>query len=323
MKSNIVEKIPLKYRNYKINEIESGASDKLFYRIANNNNSYILIDFNNEKKDYQNFINVHSTMSNINVSVPNIFEADESNYLLITEDFGNQRFDKILNIYSLKELLQYAVQNLIIFKNNINYNIADDLITYDYSIFKSEISELPIYYYKHIHGYEISIDLVTEFYECWKKYFNSIKFEFSYFAHKDFNINNLMYLPQRKKHLKCGILDFQSAFWGECCWDLFSLLEDSRIFFDDQYNDYFIKNYYISTNQNISFKEFEEKYYFLNCSRQTRLLGRWVKLSQEINNSFYLDFIKTTKKRLLKSLYKLNKKDLISIYNKLVPDIHL
>ena len=85
MKSNIVEKIPLKYRNYKINEIESGASDKLFYRIANNNNSYILIDFNNEKKDYQNFINVHSTMSNINVSVPNIFEADESNYLLISK----------------------------------------------------------------------------------------------------------------------------------------------------------------------------------------------------------------------------------------------
>ena len=53
-----------------------------------------------------------------------------------------------------------------------------------------------------------------------------------------------MYLTSRKDHLKCGVLDFQSAFWGESCWDLFSLLEDSRVFFDEQFNDYFIQYYY-------------------------------------------------------------------------------
>ena len=46
---------------------------------------------------------------------------------------------------------------------------------------------------------------------------------------KDFNINNLILLPSKKNHLKCGIIDFQSAFWGESCWDLFSLLEDSSM----------------------------------------------------------------------------------------------
>jgi len=131
----------------------------------------------------------------------------------------------------------------------------------------------------------------------------------------------LMYLPLRKDHLKCGLLDFQSAFWGESCWDLFSLLEDSRIYFDDQFNDYFIKYFYNSTNQNIVFEEFIERYYALNCSRQTRLLGRWVKLSKELNQDFYLDFIETTKKRLFKGLEKLNRKDLKLIYGKLIPGV--
>jgi len=86
-------------------------------------------------------------------------------------------------------------------------------------------------------------------------------------AYKDFNINNLMYLPSRKKHLRCGILDFQSAFWGENCWDLFSLLEDSRVYFDNQYNEHFIKFFYKSTQQNIPFNDFKQKYYFnLICS---------------------------------------------------------
>ncbi|HJL58492.1 MAG TPA: hypothetical protein QGH05_04015, partial [Alphaproteobacteria bacterium] len=133
--------------------------------------------------------------------------------------------------------------------------------------------------------------------------------------------NNLVYLPLRKDHLKCGLLDFQGAFWGECCWDLFSLLEDSRIYFDDQFNDYFIKFYYKSTNQNIDINDFKEKYYMLNCARQTRLLGRWVKLSKELNQSFYLGFIETTKERLVKGIGKTNRKNLKIIYNKLIPGL--
>ena len=64
-----------------------------------------------------------------------------------------------------------------------------------------------------------------------------------------------------------------------------------------------------------------EKYYMLNCSRQTRLLGRWAKLSRELNENFYLDFIKITKKRLVKGIEKLNRKDLRLVYAKLMPGL--
>jgi len=321
MNFDLFENISSKYKNYKIKKIDNGASKRLFYRLSLNSDSVICLDSSNERKEYKNLIKVHSYLSKINISIPTIYEKDDINNILILEDFGNLRFDKILNEYPLENLLKCAVQTLTILKNEIFFDNLKDLKIYNYDIFKSEISEFPNYFYFYVHNKKISKNLLSEFYECWRKNFYLINFNFNNFVHKDFNINNLVYLPLRKKHLKCGILDFQSAFWGESCWDLFSLLEDSRIYFNDQYNEYFIKFFYQSTKQNIPFNDFKQKYYLLNCSRQTRLLGRWVKLSMESNQSFYLDFIKTTKKRLFQGLEKLNRNDLKSIYAKLIPGL--
>ena len=320
MTFDLFNKISLKYKDYKVEKIKSEASKRFFYRLSGKSNSVICLDSSNERKEYSDLLKVHSYLSKINVSIPDIYENDDANNILILEDFGNLRFDKILENYPLKSLLEYAVKSLTVLKKEIAFDCSKDLSIYNYNTFKSEISEFPNYYYPHVFRKEIPKNLSEEFYECWRKYFYSLSFNFINFVHKDFNINNLIYLPSRKGHLKCGILDFQSAFWGESCWDLFSLLEDSRIYFDDQFNDYFIKLYYHYTNQDIEFEDFIEKYYMLSCSRQTRLLGRWVKLSKELNQSFYLDFIKVTKKRLLKGLEKINRKDLRSVYNKLLSE---
>ena len=321
MNFDLFDKISSKYKDYKLEKIKNGASHRTFYRLIKGSNSLICLDSSNEKNEYKNFLKVHSYLSKINVSIPNIYENDDVNNILILEDFGNLRFDRILKDYPLKKLLEYAVRTLIVLKNDIYYNNSNDLSVYNYNTFKSEISEFHDFYYPYVHNKEISKNLTEEFYGCWQSYFDSINFNFINFVHKDFNINNLIYLPLRKDHLRCGLLDFQSAFWGECCWDLFSLLEDSRIYFDDQFNDYLIKLYYESTNQNIDIDDFKEKYYMLNCARQTRLLGRWVKLSKELNQSFYLGFIGTTKKRLIKGIEKTNRKNLKLIYSKLIPGL--
>ncbi len=321
MNFDLFDKISSKYKDYKIEKIKSEASKRTFYRLIKDSNSLVCLDSGNEKKEYNNFLKIHSYLSKVNVSIPNIYDNDDINNILILEDFGNLRFDKILKDYPLKKLLKYAVKTLIVLKNDIYYNNSYELSVYNYNVFKSEISEFLDFYYPYVHNKEISKNLIEEFYGCWQSYFDSINFNFINFVHKDFNINNLIYLPSRKDHLRCGILDFQGAFWGESCWDLFSLLEDSRIYFDDQFNDYFIKYYYKSTNQNIDIVDYKEKYYMLNCARQTRLLGRWVKLSMELNQSFYLGFIETTKRRLVKGIGKTKRKNLKLIYNKLIPGL--
>ena len=92
--------------------------------------------------------------------------------------------------------------------------------------------------------------------------------------------------------------------------------------FNDQHNEYFINYFCLKTNQENLTETFLNKYHFFNSSRQTRLLGRWVKLSKMFNQKWYLDFIETTNKRLIKSLKLPNMKKLDLFYKRIIPDLY-
>ena len=317
MTKKIVDNLSSEFQGYVINEIASGASKKKIYRIKKNNVSFILIDFSRDKNEFFNYLKVYNLLINKNICIPKIKEKNEKKLLILSEDLGDMRFDKIMTNKSKKELLKYAVDNLIILKNSFIFDKSILLERYNINIFESEIAELPEHYFPYI-GLKINKDILNDFKNIWLESFNKFDFDFNTFVHKDFNINNLILVPSNNGHLKCGIVDFQNAFWGESCWDLFSLLEDSRILFTDELNDYFVEYYFNATKQIISLSDFKIKFHFLNCSRQTRLLGRWVKLSKELNQNWYLDFISITLNRLQNSMQYLNDKKLKKYYNKYI-----
>ena len=127
-----------------------------------------------------------------------------------------------------------------------------------------------------------------------------------------------MYLSNRVGHLKCGILDFQNAFIGFSGWDVFSLLENPRIYFEDKYNDELVEYFFNNTNQNIDYKEFLIQYYFLNAARQTRIIGRWINLDKKNQNNNYSKYLNVTINRLKKSLYYLQNTKLSKLYKKIL-----
>ena len=285
--------------------------------MQDDDNSFILIDFNKDKKEYHNHFKVYNLIKDINISIPKIIDFNDDNLIIITQDFGKLRYDKIFEKFNLKDMLQYAVDTLIIIDNTIQHNEKYNLPIYSFNILKKEIMELEDFYlpYKKINRFS---DITNEFISLWKNAYDEYNFKFNKLSHKDFIFNNLLLLPHKKGHLKCGVIDFQSSYWGESCWDLFSLLEDSRINYDDQFNDSFIDYFYVNTNQQISLEDFKSRFYFLNCSRQTRLLGRWVKLYKESNDDTYLSFIPITLNRLKKSLKTLNNDKLNYFYDNYV-----
>ena len=128
-----------------------------------------------------------------------------------------------------------------------------------------------------------------------------------------------MHLPERDGHLKCGILDFQNAFIGFSGWDVFSLLENPRIYFEDKYNDELLEYYFNKTNQNLSYNEFLAQYYFLNTARQSRIIGRWINLDKKNKNNHYSKYLDVTIKRLEKSLYNLQNDKLSKLYDNIIP----
>ncbi len=305
----------MKFNLNEVYQIKSGASHKKIYRFKNLNEGGVFVDFSYNYKDYHSFLKVNKFLSNINISVPKIFDIDDSKNLILMEDFGNNRYDNIISSMDLKEILLNSINSLIEIQNThqsiTNYNLE----TYNFSSFKIEIAEFADFY---LPFKNISKAIAEEFFTIWQSEFENLNFNWNSFVHKDFELSNLMYLQNREGHLKCGILDYQNAFIGFSGWDMFSLLENPRIYFDDKYNDELIEYFYNNTNQNISFSEFLLQYYFLNTARQSRIIGRWINLDKKNKNNYYSKYINVTIKRLKKSLYYLQNQKLSKLYSKLI-----
>jgi len=216
----------MKFNFDDVYEIESGASHKKIYRFKNNNEGKIIVDFSYKHNDYLSFLEINNFLSMINISVPKIFDTDDTNCVIIMEDFGNIRYDKLINSIDPKDILIDAINSLIEIQNSQKPVVNKFLKQYDFASFRVEIAEFADFY---LSKKNIGKDVVDEFFYIWKSEFENLNFNWDSFVHKDFELSNLMHLSQRDGHLKCGILDFQNAFIGFSGWDVFSLLENPRI----------------------------------------------------------------------------------------------
>ena len=305
----------MKFNLQDVYRIKSGASHKKIYRFKKKNEGKIIVDFSYNFNDYSSFLEVNNFLSKMNISVPKIFETDDTQNIIIMEDFGDIRYDKLINRIDPKEILIDAINSLIEIQNSQKPIVNRYLKKYDFSTFEIEIAEFADFY---LPINNISNDVIDEFFYIWKSEFENLNFKWDSFVHKDFELSNLMHLEKRKRHLKCGILDFQNAFIGFSGWDVFSLLENPRIYFEDKYNDELLEYFFDNTNQSISFREFLIQYYFLNTARQTRIIGRWINLDKKNKNNNYSKYLNITVKRLQKSLFNLQNAKLSKLYDKII-----
>ncbi len=299
--------------NTYLEKIENGLSNKLIYRKTEKKNNKIIIDFSKDKQEFKNFLTVYEILLKINISIPRIYEVNQLQYKIYMQDFGNDRFNKIYNKDNLYKLLKIAVDNLIVIQNETNIKNIKNLKEYSFEDLKIELEEFVSYY---IPRKKISNFPTSKFYKLWESIFYSQNYDMKNFAHKDFEFVNLFFLKNYESYLKCGIIDFQSAFMGFIGWDLLSLLENPRINFTRDYNDKLIKYFYDNMSIIKNFDTFKEQYYVLSLARQTRLLGRWKKLITTNNDNQYKDYLKITKIRTIEILNNIKNDELRSIYEK-------
>jgi len=295
-------------------EIKGGLSKKKVFRKAEKKINKIIIDFSADSKEFDNYLKINKILSKINIAIPKVYEVHVKKKIIVIEDFGNKNFNKIINEKDLFKLLKLAVDSLIVIQNSIHKDDLYDLEKYTFSELRKEISEFVDYYlpYKKVTNFNIN-----NFYEIWEKIYDKQNFKFNSFVHKDFEFINLILLNNNNLHLRCGIIDFQSAFIGFKGWDLFSLLEFPRVNFTRKYNEDLIKYFYENITYSYDFESFRNQYYILNLARLTRLLGRWIKLSNKENNH-YLNFIDPTKERLISCLTNIKDQNLKNMYEKVL-----
>ena len=307
------------FNKVKIKELLQDASKRKYYRIKSNNKSFILLDSRAELKQFYDLLKIYEIIKDINISIPKIFNYDSNACMMILEDFGDNRFDKFINNPEYtSHLLKIAVDCLIVLKNSIKIKKNSYIQTYNIDFFKSELSEFVDWYIPFINKKNIDKKYKDDFYNIWEKKFYEIKLNSDSFVHRDYFCNNLFHLPFRNDHLKCGIIDYQGALLGDSVLDIVSLFEDSRRIINNYNKIELINNYLNKTQQIKQIDHFQLKYDFFGASRQTRILGRWVKLFKLNNKKEYLKYINTTWFWLEKNLNNPFLKEINSLYQDLV-----
>ena len=110
--------ISSKFKNYSFTKIKGGASKKIFYRLKKSDRSYILTDFNCNKTEYFNHLKVYKILKDLDISIPKIFESNDKDLTIIAQDFGDLRYDKIINKEPKQTIKTYQNNAIQIPTNN-------------------------------------------------------------------------------------------------------------------------------------------------------------------------------------------------------------
>ena len=185
------------------------------------------------------------------------------------------------------------------------YGLATDILLYINKNSKNFQKELPKYsnkklineallflqwYWPAIYKKPAKKIIIKQFVSIWKNLLNKNLKTKKVLVHRDFHIDNLFFLKDRKKLKACGLIDFQDAVIGPETYDLVSLLEDAR----RNVNQKIINKMYSKFEKRIPKKKkenFFKEYNTLAINRHLKVLGIFTRLSIRDKKKNYLKHI--------------------------------
>ena len=270
--------------------IETDASFRKYYRI--NKNNVLIMDAPNERgESVKSFQIIDKILSEMGISVPAIHCIDEKNGFILLEDLGDQVFSRILNSDNEYELYKNAIAVLAHiylesikkkFDNKKIYSFSIDILIEEASLFYEWFLE------KHC-----KISLVNEekieYQEIFKKIFYEIDFTSSSLVLRDYHVDNLILLKNRKGINQVGVIDFQDALIGSNAYDLVSLLEDVRRPIKTTLKEKLIEEYIDLTGYDLR-RLLQEMRYF-SIQRNLKIIGIFSRLKYRDGKPQYMELI--------------------------------
>ena len=245
----------------------------------------------------------------MHISVPKIIKSDLKKGNFLIEDFGINSYKNFLKKKNEYKLYNLAVDNLLHI-NKSSKKIQNKLPKYTNIKFIEESLLFLKWYWPAVIGTKAKKEIFDEFINIWNYLLTENLKTKKVLVHRDFHIDNLFFLQNRKKIKACGLIDFQDALIGPSSYDLMSLLEDAR----RNVNKIIILKMYKKFVKNLSTKNkenFSKEYKVLAANRHLKVIGIFTRLSVRDKKKNYLKHIPRLW-RLLEnnlednSLFKLN-----------------
>ncbi|MCH2546983.1 MAG: phosphotransferase [Alphaproteobacteria bacterium] len=274
------------------------ASFRRYERVFHNGKQAVLMDAPPEKEDIAPFILVDKYLQSIGLTVPQIIAEDKQNGFLLLEDLGDDSYTRLLancNDATLadqeKQLYLSAIEALAHLHNdNIQRPISLNVPEYNSAALMRELALFTDWFMPAVINDAAECEtLNAEFLALWSQLLAKYPLQNNVVVLRDYHADNLLWLPQRERVNRVGLLDFQDALIGHCAYDMVSLLEDARRDVLPQTVEAAIEHYCTLTS--CDYDSFMQTYAILGAQRQAKIIGIFVRLGIRDGKTHYTKFL--------------------------------
>jgi len=284
------------WSGYTIEVASSDASFRKYYRVIQNNHSYILMDSSLQIDSLTPFIDINFRLEKAGVNIPNIIEQNIDRGFLILEDLGSLHYLDILNESNYRELYKKAIDEII----KMQRADISNMLIYDRDFLIFEMDLMSEWYMREYLQKELNLKerlIISNTIETIADVVLSQPQ--GLFVHRDFHSRNIMI---QDEHI--SIIDFQDARSGAITYDLVSLLKDCYIEFDSIEIEKLALYYRDKKGLDIDDKTFIKWFDFMGLQRHIKVLGIFARLYIRDNKDDYLKDIPLVRKYILQTAIK-------------------
>lgn len=283
--------------SYRLWPLAGDASFRRYYRVEVEEKPFVLMDApipENPKL----FKELALVLQGQGLSVPEVFEAELTEGILLLSDLGDRLYLNDLNEKTAPELYQDALNALVQLQG-----CQAEIPTFDRNFLKREMDIFKEWYLERHLNVHITATLQSLIEDTFSLLVEVLEEQPYVFVHRDYHSRNLMILEKGNP----GILDFQDAMWGPITYDLVSLLQDCYISWPRQQvvgwaKDF--KNSAIQANRlknPISDEAWIRWFDFTGAQRHLKNLGIFSRLHHRDGKPHYLKNIPTPLNNILQT----------------------
>ncbi len=273
------------YAAARVERLAQDASFRRYLRLFGGLRPAVLMDAP-PPEDIRPFLRIGGYLVGIGVSVPEVFAADEDAGLLLEEDLGDDLLSALCCAPSAPSpFIAAAVDTLIAIQRS---SPPPDLPLWDAATMaQTAMATLFDWWWPAMFGAAPPDAARADFAAALEAMLAPIAAGPTCFVHRDYFVENLLWLPQRSGIRRIGVIDFQTAALGHPAYDLVSLLQDARRDIPRETEERAIAQY-LAARTDLDPDAFRTAYAACAAQRHLRVACQWVRLARRDGRPGYL-----------------------------------
>lgn len=273
-----------------LHPLPGDASARRYARVAGAD--LLLMEDRSDPQGFAAFLRLADHLRGLGLSAPEVRASDTDAGLALIEDFGSDTYGALLTRGADETALYALAIDALLHLHTATGACDVDVPGYTLDTLLDELSIFSNWFVPELRPDLPMQDFDAEWRRLWRRALYPVAHTRSALVLRDFHIDNLMLLSDRKGAARCGLLDFQDAVLGAAEYDLVSLLQDARRNLAPGLEAAMLERYIAHAPDQMGGRAvILNRYHLLGAQRHTRIAGLFPRLNRRDGKPGYLAFM--------------------------------